>query len=257
MMWYYAVDGKQAGPVSEQDLVALVQSRQLSLDSLVWREGMANWQPLRELHATIPALAGLVPAGPVPAGADEVVCAECRQVVPKADAIQYSGSYICAACKPAFFQKVREGVAPDSPGGFRYAGFWIRFGAKFLDGLILWVLALPITFIFGTKAVVGANMNWSAFVAGQALVFGLGMIMRGVYNGFFVGHFGATPGKMACKLKVIRADGSNVGYGLAFGRFFAELLNMFTLSIGYIIAAFDPEKRALHDRICGTRVIYK
>lgn len=256
MMWYYAVDGKQAGPVSEQDLAALVQSRQLSLDSLVWREGMANWQPLRELQATIPALGALVPAAPVPAGADEVVCAECRQIVPKADAIQYSGSYICAACKPAFFQKVREGVAPESPGGFRYAGFWVRFGAKFLDGLILWVLALPITLIFGIKSAT-PGVRWQDFVAQQAVVFGLGMVIRAVYNVFFVAHFGATPGKMACKLKVIRADGSQVGYGLASGRFFAELLNMFTLSIGYIIAAFDPEKRALHDRICGTRVIYK
>jgi uncharacterized RDD family membrane protein YckC len=257
-MWYYALDGKQAGPVSEQELAALVQARQLTLDSLVWREGMANWQPLREMQGTIPGLAALVPpsAAPLQPAGDQVVCAECRQIVPKGDAIQYSGSYICAACKPAFFQKVREGVAPDSPGGHRYAGFWVRFGAKCLDGIILWVLVLPITFLWGAKAS-GPGVAWQQIVAQQALVLGIGTIIRAAYNGFFVGHFGATPGKMACKLKVIRADGTQVGYGLAFGRFFAELLNTFTLLIGYIIAAFDDEKRALHDRICGTRVIYK
>jgi uncharacterized RDD family membrane protein YckC len=29
------------------------------------------------------------------------------------------------------------------------------------------------------------------------------------------------------------------------------------LLIGYIMAGFDDEKRALHDRVCDTRVIYK
>jgi uncharacterized RDD family membrane protein YckC len=29
------------------------------------------------------------------------------------------------------------------------------------------------------------------------------------------------------------------------------------LLIGYIMAGFDEEKRALHDRVCDTRVIYK
>jgi hypothetical protein len=33
------------------------------------------------------------------------------------------------------------------------------------------------------------------------------------------------------------------------------LLSSLTLAIGYIMAAFDDEKRSLHDRICDTRVI--
>jgi len=28
------------------------------------------------------------------------------------------------------------------------------------------------------------------------------------------------------------------------------------LEIGYIIAGFDREERAVHDHICGTRVVY-
>ncbi|HET6371045.1 MAG TPA: RDD family protein, partial [Nitrospiria bacterium] len=43
----------------------------------------------------------------------------------------------------------------------------------------------------------------------------------------------------------------------ACGRYFAEILSGIILCIGYIMAAFDDEKRALHDRICGTRVIKK
>jgi hypothetical protein len=42
---------------------------------------------------------------------------------------------------------------------------------------------------------------------------------------------------------------------LSVGRYFAKMLSSLTLLIGYIIAAFDEEKRSLHDRICNTRVV--
>ena len=70
-----------------------------------------------------------------------------------------------------------------------------------------------------------------------------------------MGKYGATPGKMACRLKVIRPDGGTISYMLSFGRAFAELISYMTLYIGYIMAAFDNEKRALHDHICDTRVV--
>jgi uncharacterized RDD family membrane protein YckC len=60
---------------------------------------------------------------------------------------------------------------------------------------------------------------------------------------------------MALKVHVVTADGGRVSYARALGRYFAKLLSAFTLLIGYIIAAFDPERRALHDRICNTRVV--
>ena len=62
---------------------------------------------------------------------------------------------------------------------------------------------------------------------------------------------------MAVKIKVVRPDGSPIGYGRAFGRYFGFLLSYVICLIGLIMAAFDSEKRALHDRICDTRVIYK
>jgi uncharacterized RDD family membrane protein YckC len=70
-----------------------------------------------------------------------------------------------------------------------------------------------------------------------------------------VGKYGATLGKMAAKIRVVTADGGKVSYGRATGRYFAKLLSAFTCLIGFIMAAFDEEKRALHDRICNTRVI--
>jgi uncharacterized RDD family membrane protein YckC len=72
-----------------------------------------------------------------------------------------------------------------------------------------------------------------------------------------VGRWGATLGKMALGVKIVRADGGRVGYGRAFGRGWAWVLSEIILFIGFIIAGFDSKKRALHDYICDTRVIWK
>jgi len=62
---------------------------------------------------------------------------------------------------------------------------------------------------------------------------------------------------MVCHLQVVMADGSKLSYGRSLGRHFAKFLSSFILAIGYIMAGIDDEKRALHDRICDTRVIKK
>ena len=115
MDWYYAEAGKQAGPITEAELDALVQSGRISPDTLVWREGMATWQPYREVKPTPAATAAVAvaPAGSLPpvaaSGEPEVVCAECGRVFPKSNTIQYGTVSVCASCKPIFVQKLKEG----------------------------------------------------------------------------------------------------------------------------------------------------
>jgi len=83
----------------------------------------------------------------------------------------------------------------------------------------------------------------------------VGMLLGCAYEAIFVAQMGATPGKMALGMKVVRPDGSRVDIGRAVGRYFAKLLSMMILCIGYIMIGFDPEKRGLHDMICDTRVV--
>ena len=85
----------------------------------------------------------------------------------------------------------------------------------------------------------------------------MSMVIAIAYEVVFVGRFGATLGKMACGIKIVTPEGGQITYLRAFGRYFAKILSAFTLYIGYIIAGFDSEKRALHDRICNTRVVYR
>ena len=135
-----------------------------------------------------------------------------------------------------------------------YGGFWIRFAARFIDGIILWVAQMVVSMLGGAVAAV---LGEAASVMMRLLIPILQWAIAISYATFFVGRFAATPGKMACGLRVIVSDGSRVSYLRAFARYWADMLSMFTLFIGHIMAAFDREKRALHDHICNTRVIRK
>ena len=78
MNWYYVDGGQQAGPVSDPELAALVQRGKVQADTLVWHEGMSNWQPYREVKpselrlSTAPPVA--VPGGGAIPGGAEAAC---------------------------------------------------------------------------------------------------------------------------------------------------------------------------------------
>ena len=175
----------------------------------------------------------------------ENICSQCGLVFRKDELIKFGDSLVCAGCKPMYVQRLREGVIP--AGEMVYAGFWIRFGAKFIDGIILGIVGFALGFL-GSFIVKHA-------VAVAVLENVLSFALSVAYATYFIGTYGATPGKMACGLKVVRPDGEKISYARACGRLFAEFVSSFTLAIGYIMAAFDEEKKALHDRICDTRVI--
>jgi uncharacterized RDD family membrane protein YckC len=155
-------------------------------------------------------------------------------------------------------QKLAEGARIQT-GTLRYAGFWIRFGAKFLDALILGIVFVPplLYFVFrNMRAGMGGPPNREMQLV--QIIFQLCyMLINFAYGIFFLGKYGATPGKMACKIHVVTAEGGKISYARAAGRVFAEILSGIICYIGYLIVAFDGQKRALHDHICNTRVVYK
>ncbi len=166
---------------------------------------------------------------------------------------------------------VVRGMVPAAAAvaGRHYGGFWIRFVAKLIDGIILGVagliLFIPVLLMFGGGAGLlglGRRGFGDGAVLGPAMVgvFGISRLIwlavSTFYEVYFLSAHGATPGKMAVGLKVIRADGGPISPMLAVGRHFAEWVSAIIFMIGYIMAGFDAEKRALHDRICETRVIH-
>jgi hypothetical protein len=119
MSWYYASGGQPQGPVDEAQFEAMVQSGQIKPADLVWREGMANWQPLSTVRPTVAGAADAPPpvTGGAALGPNEIICVECRGIFPRDNAIQYGSTWVCAACKPIFIQKLREGAALGSGMG--------------------------------------------------------------------------------------------------------------------------------------------
>jgi uncharacterized RDD family membrane protein YckC len=250
MNWYYVDQGRQTGPISDEQLEEMVRSEKIQPDTLLWREGMAEWSPYREVKsgATASSTAGVAAA----TGA-EAVCAECGKIFPADETIAYGNARVCAGCKPLFLQKLKEGAAINT-GELRYAPVLTRFAAVFLDGLILSVINVALN--LGIAATARSNSNELAVL--QLVVLGIEIAIGMCYESLMIGKYGATLGKMACKIKVVTADGRRVSYARSFGRYFSKMLSGFACLIGYIIAFFDnPQKRALHDHICNTRVIYQ
>jgi type IV pilus assembly protein PilA len=65
--WYYAEGpGRNVGPLTTEELAACFRRGQLMLDSQVWREGMAQWQPLRSVAAELGLDATASATAPMP-----------------------------------------------------------------------------------------------------------------------------------------------------------------------------------------------
>ncbi len=142
------------------------------------------------------------------------------------------------------------------PARWIMPGFGIRFGALLIDAFILWIANLILLVPLGIL-VPKSGDNPFVFVSFLPLLIIVQYAIPTVYDTWFVGKYGATPGKMACNLTVVVEDGSRVTYLRAFGRHFAKWLSSMILGIGFIMAAFDDQRRTLHDRICETRVVRK
>ena len=261
MSWHYVENGQQAGPVTEEQLQQLFQSGRINADTLVWREGMPDWTTYHQaVPQPSPPPTIQPPAADTEAtqGESEVVCAECGKMFPMSETVKFGKASVCAACKPVFLQKLSEG-AKINTGELAYARIFTRFAAVLLDGLILMVFNFGTNFLagflFALNAKSAANGHPAGFLGLQFGLMAFNLAIGLTYESVLIGKYGATLGKMACKIKVVTADGGKVSYGRAFGRYFAKMLSGFTCLIGYIIACFDDQKRALHDRLCNTRVV--
>ena len=190
-----------------------------------------------------------------------LACAQCGRTFGQSDLVPIAGNWVCGDCKPAFLSRIVAG-GPAAASSLRYAGVGIRFGARFVDGLVfmvpfLIVAALVLPNMLRTAGNKAPAFNGTFFVA--AIVFAL------FYDVLMLRYWGATLGKMACGLRVVRSDGSSLGWGVSFGRYFmynvvisaVPLVNWILLITTAVMAGTDEQKRGLHDRVCDTRVIYK
>jgi uncharacterized RDD family membrane protein YckC len=263
--WYYSdAQRTQHGPVTPGDLAALHTKGLLPADTLVWREGMSEWKPWREMIRE-------VVAGGAPGDARAEALVKAAEAAPDDGAYR---PYAVAEPSPYAPPQARVQTQQDVVVGGRvvYAGLWKRFAAAFIDNFVTtalsYMLLIPFTLIFGLSAAGLASGNSNPFADGAsialiAVIYLIMILLPVVYFGWMhSSSYQASLGKMAVTIKVVRSDGQRITFWRGFLRHLAYLLfTLFTCGLGVIVcglmAAFTERKQALHDMICDTLVVDK
>jgi hypothetical protein len=61
ILYHYSINGEQLGPVTYDKLKELFANRTINRDSLVWKQGLANWTSLKDLEELKAFLGGNTP----------------------------------------------------------------------------------------------------------------------------------------------------------------------------------------------------
>jgi uncharacterized RDD family membrane protein YckC len=154
-----------------------------------------------------------------------------------------------------------------------YAGFWLRFVAVIIDGLILgvvqFVAIMPILGIMGI-GVANDIQNFDSSDQAEALSMMTSMMaMAGISQVVFLviqtlyysfmesSSYQASVGKIVLGLKVTDVNGNKLDFTKALVRNLCKIISSMILLIGYLMAAFTEKKQALHDMIANTLVVKK
>ena len=191
-------------------------------------------------------------------------CNACGQAIGGGIPVQAAGAPAPPAGAPAAYSAPPAYGA--APAAVHYAGFWLRFVAIFIDGIVLWfvgfIVSLPFGVSMGMRGMFGRLPHdpeeLARFYAAMFPLMLLRLILNWLYFAFFESSaWQATLGKKALGLEVTDLAGRRISFGRATGRFFGKILSWATLTIGFIMAGFTEKKQALHDILAGTLVIRK
>ena len=239
MAWFYSAGGEQKGPVEVAEFESLIATGVIRAETLVWQPGMPNWLAASAARPDLlpPAIPGQFSPMPVPIYGAEV---------------------------------------PVVTGGRQYGGFWLRLLARLIDALVLMIPSVTVMIlVVGTSfftSIMGGD--FSVLTGGTPMFIVAGLInacMYAAYEAFLTSTYGGTLGKMALGLRVILPDGGMLNLQQALIRHLiyagggiigalvpmAGFLNVLWILVDNVSAAFDPQKRALHDRIANTFVVKK
>ena len=136
------------------------------------------------------------------------------------------------------------------------AGFWLRLLAFLIDAVILTVAGLGVDAGVGGAVALQGTDFWTFFkdsIFTWAML--IRMVMSVLYYTILIGAAGATVGKLVLGIRVVRKDGSKVGYARAFCRWLAYGISLLTLGLGFVWIAFNKDRRGVHDYLVGTKVI--
>lgn len=147
-----------------------------------------------------------------------------------------------------------------------YAGFWVRFWAFLIDTLILVGIVLLYNGIWGLasgtgfwgKEVTDPLLADTVESAGSSLWAVSSAILLLIIVAYFICFWrwrGQTPGKMVMRVRIVRFDGSAIGWGGAVMRFLGYIISILLVLTGLFWVIFDLRRQGFHDKIADTFVV--
>ena len=205
-MWFYAKDGRKAGPVSDGELDSLAARGGIDASTLVWKEGLADWLPLATAR----------PGVKIPNVGQEA-CSQCGTFHSPDNLVALSGLKICGACKPAVIQHLKEGVRlTGNVTAWRHGKLVVTFNEAVLPNRCIkcnrdthsppWAIPMAVGFRLQSKSHIWVHLceahrrDWKLKeIVGTVLKFlglgawGLSVWLKGGVFGF-IGAASAIPG---------------------------------------------------------------
>ncbi len=139
---------------------------------------------------------------------------------------------------------------------YPFKGFWIRFVASFIDGIILLILIILLASI--SLVIFGAALGEGAGVGMFLLVFILASIATILYKPIMeASEYQGTVGKYALGMKVVDQNGKRITMTSSFLRTILYIIGAqgFLLCLGVIMIGFTEYKQGLHDILANTYVV--
>jgi len=148
-------------------------------------------------------------------------------------------------------------ATPEAPAALIYAGFWRRFIAALIDGVILTFLYAGI--VIGVSLALGTTTALSladSLKGTGGITMALSLLVLVLYHPLFeASKMQGSLGKHFVGIFVTDVDGRRIGFGRALMRNLAKITSSLLLFIGYLMIAFTKRKQGLHDMIAGCLVL--
>jgi len=145
--------------------------------------------------------------------------------------------------------KIQQGNNESLKEKKRYAGFWVRLVAYWIDWLFVFVIAI----IF--FALLGSTTNSMSKDSSEVIY----VVILIIYHTIFLTFFSSTPGKSLFGLKVIDSNTrENIHFLKALGRSVSYLASSLILGLGFLNIAFNRKyHQGWHDELAKTYVVRK
>jgi uncharacterized RDD family membrane protein YckC len=137
----------------------------------------------------------------------------------------------------------------------RYGGFWRRFWACMLDGIVLGFASM---LVYGAGIVIVRYISPEIEDPVKALLIPqlvANTLIKAFYFIYFHALTGQTVGKFVLGLKVVNRDGNPIGWARSIVRYAGYIISFLCACLGFIWIAFDSRKQGWHDKMAGSFVV--